>query len=161
MVCASSFRRPAAFLRHRYNRAKIMLMTGMDIEFKTKLENGRDELNNPTYDIIGVTVSDCLIAPITEPASAREQQAMHQAKDQVRVHLPKTFTGEIGQSYFAYNDKVFQLDSDSVRFMAENTPGRWDRYFRAESVGQFDADAEDVWLHFFITEDSGFVLAQE
>jgi len=33
-----------------------------------------------------------------------------------------------------WGGKTFRVDSDSVEFMIENTPGRWNRYFRAESV---------------------------
>lgn len=138
-----------------------MLMKGMTVEFKQKVQTGTDSLNNPTGEIVGITVDDCLIAPIAEPVGAREQQAMHQSRDQVRVHLPKTFTGDVSDSYIAYQGKIFQLDSDSVAFMNENTPTRWNRYFRGESVGQYDQDAPDVWLHFFVTEDSNYVLVQE
>lgn len=137
-------------------------MVGIELEFKQKVETGRDEFNDPTGEIVGITVSDCLIAPITEPVSLREQQAMSQARDQVRIHLPKTFTGDVSNSYLAWNGKIFQVDSDSVAFMNENTPGRWNRYFRAESVGQYDADnLNDVWLRIFVTEDSNYVMASE
>lgn len=138
-----------------------MFMVGTDVEFKTRAKDGVDSFNNPTYTIIGLTVSDCLIAPITEPATAREQQAMEQSKDQVRVHLPKTFVDDIGGSYFAWDGKVFQIDSSSVKFMDGNTPTRWNRYFRAESVGRFDDNDVNVWLHFFVTEDSQYYLSQE
>lgn len=136
-------------------------MIGTTLEFKQKAVTGSDELNNPTGEIIGIFVDDCLIAPITEPATAREQQAMHQSKDQVRIHLPKKFVGDVSGSWVAWGGKIFHLDSDSVKFMAENTPTRWDRYVRAESVGQYDENEPDTWLRFFITEDSNFVLVQE
>lgn len=111
-----------------------MFMVGMEIVFTQKVANGTDDLNNPTYTTQQVTVDDCLVAPITEPASAREQQAMDQAKDQVRVHLPKAYTGDLGGSSFDYNGKTFTLDSSSVEFMDGNTPTRWNRYFRAECL---------------------------
>lgn len=136
-------------------------MTGTTLEFKQTVQTGTDSLNNPTGEIVGISVDDCLIAPIVEPSTAREQQAMNQARDQVRIHLPKSFTGSISDSYVAWDGKIFQIDSDSVKFMDENTPTRWNRYFRAESVGQYDEDTPDVWLRFFITEDSQYVLAQE
>lgn len=136
-------------------------MKGMTLEFKQKVTTGTDDFNNPTFEIVGISVPDCLIAPIIEPASVREHQAMHQSRDQVRIHLPKLFTGNVSGSYIAYQGKIFQLDSDSVSFMDENTPTRWNRYFRAESVGQYDADMPDIWLHFFVTEDSEYYLEPE
>lgn len=111
-----------------------MLMTGMEIVFTQRVANGTDDLNNPTYTTQTVTVDDCLVAPITEPTTAREQQAMEQSKDQVRVHMPKASTADVGDSTFVYGGKTFRVDSSAVKFMLENTPTRWDRYFRAESV---------------------------
>lgn len=111
-----------------------MFMVGMEIVFTQKVANGTDDLNNPTYTTQQISVDDCLVAPITEPTTAREQQAMEQSKDQVRVHMPKASTADVGNSSFVYNGKTFRLDSSSVKFMDGNTPTRWNRYFRAESV---------------------------
>lgn len=109
-------------------------MKGMAVTFTKKVANGTDDLNNPTYSDTEIDIDDCLVAPITEPSNAREQQAMEQSRDQVRVHLPKASTADIANSTFVYEGKTFTVDSDSVKFMAENTPTRWDRYFRAESI---------------------------
>lgn len=109
-------------------------MVGMEIVFTQKVAGAVDALNNPTYTTTEITVDDCLVAPITEPTTAREQQAMEQSKDQVRVHMPKASTDDVGDSTFEYDGKVFSLDSSAVVFMAGNTPTRWNRYFRAESV---------------------------
>ena len=97
-------------------------MIGTNIEFKTRVETSKDALNNPVYAIVGLDVPDCLIAPITEPSSAREQQAMEQARDQVRVHFPKIFSADLSGAYFAWDGKIFQMDSSSVKLMEENTP---------------------------------------
>lgn len=86
-----------------------------------------------------VEVEDCLIAPIAEPATTREQQALQQDRDQVRIHLPKAFDGDVSGSQVEWNGKLFQLDSDSVVFMAANTPTRWNRYIRAECVMNYQA----------------------
>lgn len=137
-------------------------MTGTTIDFKTRVETSRDKLNNPVFSIVSLPVPDCLIAPMTEPASARETQAIDQTRDTVRVHLPKTFSADLGGAYFAWDGKIFQMDSSSVIFMPENTPTRWNRYTRAESVGRIDADnPSDIWLRFFITEDSQYILVNE
>ena len=111
-----------------------MFMVGMEIVFTKRVASGTDDLNNPTYTTQQITVEDCLVAPITEPTTAREQQAMEQSKDQVRVHMPKASTADISSSTFAYGGKLFTVDSDSVVFMPGNTPTRWNRYFRAECV---------------------------
>lgn len=91
-------------------------------------------MNNPVNETVNVIVDDCLIAPITEPSNAREQQAMEQSRDQVRIHLPKAFTGSVADSYVMWGGRKFRVDSDSVVFMPENTPTRWNRYFRAEAI---------------------------
>ena len=109
-------------------------MVGATITFTQKVANGTDELNNPTYSTEEIEIEDCLIAPIIEPSTAREQQAYDQSRDQVRVHLPKTTTEDVSNSTFIYNSKTFTVDSDSVIFMDGNTPTRWNRYFRAESL---------------------------
>ena len=110
------------------------MIAGISVTFTKQVANGVDALNDPTYTTEEITISDVLIAPITEPANARETQAIEQSRDQVRVHLPKTSSDDIGSSTFSWGGKVFKVDSDSVPFMLENTPGRWSRYFRAESV---------------------------
>lgn len=106
----------------------------MSIVFTQKVAAAVDALNNPTFTTQQKTVADCLVAPITEPSTAREQQAMEQSKDQVRVHMPKASTADVAGSTFVYDGKVFAVDNDSVKFMAGNTPTRWNRYFRAECV---------------------------
>jgi len=113
---------------------KIMLMKGMTVGFNKQIEVGKDALNNPTYETQLITIDDVLIAPITEPSNARETQAIEQQRDQVRVHLPKLNTQDISNSSFVYDGKLFTVDSDSVKFMDENTPTRWNKYFRAECV---------------------------
>lgn len=111
-----------------------MLMIGMTIIFTKQVANGTDALNNATYTTQQVTVNDCLVAPITEPANAREAQALEQMRDQVRVHIPKASDADVSDSTFVYDGKTFRVDSDSVKFMTENTPTRWNRYFRAECI---------------------------
>lgn len=109
-------------------------MIGMAITFIKQVANGVDALNDPTYTTQNIEIDDVLIAPITEPSNAREAQALEQSRDQVRVHIPKTSDADISDSTFVYDGKTFKVDSDSVRFMPENTPTRWHRYFRAECV---------------------------
>lgn len=109
-------------------------MKGITLTFAKKVQSGTDAMNDPVYTTTNIEVADCLIAPITEPTTAREKQAMSQSRDQVRIHLPKTFSGNVSNSSVTWDGKVFQLDSDSVKFMDENTPTRWNRYFRGESI---------------------------
>lgn len=109
-------------------------MTGMTLTFVKQTQTSTDAMNNPVMGSTDIEVEDCLIAPITEPVSAREQQAIEQSRDQVRIHLPKAYTGDVSDSDVTYRGKVFHLDSDSVQFMNENTPTRWNRYIRAECI---------------------------
>lgn len=109
-------------------------MKGITVTFTRKVADGTDDLNNPTYGTEDVAIDDCLVAPIVEPQTAREQQAYDQSRDQVRVHLPKATTEDVSNSTFVYDGKTFTVDSDSVVFIEENTPTRWNRYFRAECI---------------------------
>jgi hypothetical protein len=136
-------------------------MKGIALEFKTRVPTSTDAFNNSVYTIVGVSVPDCLIAPLSAPTNAREQQAIDQMRDVVTIHLPKLLTADLSGSYVAWKGRIFQLDSSSTSFMDENTPTRWNRYFTAESVGRYDEGDNDVWLHFFVTEDSKFYLAGE
>ena len=109
-------------------------MKGITLTFAMKTQTGTDAMGNAIMSVANVDVDDCLIAPIAEPTTARETQAMQQSKDQVRIHLPKAFTGDVSNSDVIWDGKTFHLDSDSVSFMNENTPTRWNRYFRAEAL---------------------------
>lgn len=109
-------------------------MKTITLTFKKKVEDGVDPFNNPTFTEEDISVDGCLIAPITEPQNQREVQALEQGKIQVRIHLPKTFTGDVSNSTVDYQGKTFSLDSDSVAFMDENCPTQWNRYFRAEAI---------------------------
>lgn len=111
-----------------------MFMTGTTLTFTLHTQTGEDAMGNPIMSDTNVQVDDCLIAPIIEPANARETQAMQQSRDQVRIHIPKAYTGDLSNSDVAWDGKTFHLDSDSVKFMDENTPTRWNRYFRAEAI---------------------------
>lgn len=138
-----------------------MLMIGTTIDFRKQVEIGRDELNNPLYDTVSVIVPDCLVGPTTEPSDARQPQAMTQYKDTMRVHLPKAFAGDVSSSYFLWQNKLFHLDSDSVVLMPENTPTRWNRYFKCESLGAKDDPNNATLINFFVTEDSDSYMQQE
>ena len=109
-------------------------MKGISLTF-TKKTPGTEEdaFGNLIPTTTTVVVDNCLIAPITEPTSQREEQAIAQGKIQVRIHLPKTFTGDVSDSDVTWDGKTFHLDSDSVAFMNENCPTQWNRYFRAEA----------------------------
>jgi hypothetical protein len=109
-------------------------MKGITLTFAKQVPGTPDAMGNPVNTVTYIEVDDCLIAPITEPISAREQQAVEQSKDQVRIHLPKTCTDDVSDSDVTWDGKVFHLDSDSVVFMADNTPTRWNRYVRAEAI---------------------------
>ncbi|WP_438980195.1 hypothetical protein, partial [Polynucleobacter sp.] len=88
---------------------------------------------------------------------------------QLRIHLPKSFTGDISDSDVVWGGKRFHIDSDSVVFMAENTPTRWNRYFRAEFVENYSTFAmpslnafiTEDGLDFFTTENNNYFFAQE
>jgi hypothetical protein len=109
-------------------------MVGTTLTFNKRVANGTDEMNNPTYETSPVVVDDCLVAPIIEPVSAREQQAKEQNREQIRIHMPKASTADVSDSEVVWNGKTFKVDSDSTVFMDENTPTRWNRYFRAELI---------------------------
>ena len=107
-------------------------MKTITLTFNKEAKTGVDGFNNPVYEIRPIVVPDCLIAPITEPLSYREEEALSQSREQVRIHLPKSFDGDVSHSSVEWNGKTFRIDDDSVQFMNENCPTKWNRYFRAE-----------------------------
>lgn len=111
-------------------------MKGISLTFTKQVANGKDALNNDTHTTADIVVDNCLVAPMAEPITAREQQAVAQSKDQVRVHLPKTCTDDVSNSTFVWDGKTFKTDSDSVKLMDNLTPGDWNRYFRAEVTNE-------------------------
>lgn len=111
-----------------------MFMVGMEITFTKQVAGTADAMGNKTITTTTVVVDDCLVGPPSEPTTAYEQQAIAQSKDIVRVNLPKTSTADVSHSTFVYNGKTFKIDSSAVKFMDGNTPTRWNRYFRAESL---------------------------
>jgi len=128
-------------------------MKGISLTFTKQQQTDVDEMNNPINEQYELVVDDCLIAPISEPTNAREEQAMRQSREQLRIHLPKVFSGDISDSDVVWQGRVFHIDSDSVVFMLENTPTRWNRYFRAELVANYGSVISQSLLDSFITED--------
>lgn len=108
----------------------------MTLVFNKQVEVGLNEFNEPITENQEISIDDCLIAPVTEPTTAREQQAISQNRIQMRIHIPKMSDADVSNSTVAYDGKTFTVDSDSVSFMPENTPTRWHRYFRAEAITQ-------------------------
>ena len=109
-------------------------MVGITLVFNKRVQVGTDAMNNPTWEISPITIDNCLVSPELEPAPIREQQAKSQTRERVRIHLPKTSTDDISDSTVVWDAKTFMVDSMATKFMDENTPGAWNRYFRAEAV---------------------------
>ena len=95
-------------------------MKTITLTFNKQVQNGTDSFNNPTYE--------------TEPTNEREAEALRQEIMQVRIHLPKSFTGDVGNSTVEYSGITWRVDSNSVQFMDENCPTQWNRYFRGEAL---------------------------
>lgn len=111
----------------------MLMINGMTLTFQRKVKAGVDGMNNPVYDTENVTVDDCLVAPVV-PSAAPEQQAMTQTRRLIEIHLPKTFTGDVGGSTVAYAGETYRVDDSGAVYMEANTPGRWNRNFRAEVI---------------------------
>lgn len=110
-------------------------MIGMTLSFTKKVPTGaKDSFNNPVYSTQTVEVSDCLVAPPTEPYDRVESAALDRDITMVRVHLPKTDSADVSDSEFMYDGEKFRVIGRPVKFMAENTPTRWNRYIKAESI---------------------------
>lgn len=108
-------------------------MKGMTLIFKKKIQAGTDGMNNAVYNTQDISVDDCLVAPIV-PSAAPEQQAMTQTRRLIEIHLPKTFTGDVGGSTVEYMAEAYRVDDSGAVYMEDNTPGRWNRNFRAELI---------------------------
>lgn len=110
-------------------------LKGTSLRFIKRTPTGEtNALGEPTYSSTTIDVEDCLVEPIGEPTNAREQQAIQQGKLIVRIHLPKAFAGDVSDSIVAWGKHNYRVDHQGDEFMAENTPGRWNRLFRAEVI---------------------------
>lgn len=111
----------------------MFMINGITLVFKKKVQAGTDGMNNPVYNSEDVEVADCLVAPIV-PTAVAEQQAMTQTRGQIEIHLPKVYAGDVGGSTVDWSGNTYRVDDDGAVFMEENTPGRWNRFFRAEVI---------------------------
>lgn len=112
-----------------------MPMIGMTLIFTKRVATGaKDSFNNPVYSETTVTVNDCLVAPPQEPIDRVESAALDRDSTVVRVHLPKADESDVSDSTFVYDGQQFRMIGKPVKFMNENTPTRWNRYLRAESI---------------------------
>lgn len=109
-------------------------MVGTTLVFNKRVPVGVDEMNNPTYQNTPITVPNCLIAPMHEPQNAHEQQGKTDTRERLRIHMPKTSNDDVSGSTVVWDGKTYQVDNSSVKFMDENTPGQWNRYFMAEAI---------------------------
>ncbi len=110
-------------------------MKTIALEFKKKVATEeRDSFNNPLYEEEEFTISDCLIAPITEPIDRVETAALDRDMAIVRIHLPKTDESDVSNCTVAYGGQTWRVVGKPVQFMNDNTPTIWNRYVRAEAV---------------------------
>lgn len=105
------------------------------LEFTKKVPTGaKDGLNNPIYSEETFDISDCLIAPITEPLDRVESAALDRDVAIVRIHLPKSDLTDVSNSTTVYGGQTWRIVGKPVQFMDENTPTIWNRYVRAEAI---------------------------
>lgn len=108
-------------------------MKGMTLKFSIKNQVGTNAMGDPIISRSVIVISDCLVEPVND-TPRRDQMALDQGVDQVRVHIPKNCNAKLGGATFMYDGKVFMVDSDSVEYMIWNTPTRWNRNFKAQAV---------------------------
>lgn len=95
---------------------------------------GRDELNEPVYELVESVVENVVVAP-----GPREDLAEGSRPDGVRVswtvHFPKTFTGSLrGASVKVRADVARKVIGDPQPYTDANTPGPWNRPVELEGV---------------------------
>lgn len=105
------------------------------LEFKKRVATGaKNKLNDPVYSEETFEISDCLIAPITEPIDRVESSALDRDVAIVRIHLPKNDSTDISDCTTDYGGQTWRIVGKPVKFMDENTPTIWNRYVRAEAI---------------------------
>lgn len=109
-------------------------MRGMRLDFQKRVKTGVDGFNQPVYSEVTVSIEDCLVAPPTDPIDRVESAALDRNSTVVRIYLPKDDSSDVSKSSFEYDGETFQVIGRPVKFMEENTPTRWNRYARAESI---------------------------
>lgn len=111
-----------------------MALKGTTLAFTKRVEGSPNSIGEPTHSLKTIKIDDCLIEPLVEPQSAREQQAVTAGKRLVRIHLPKADDSDVSDSEVTWDGHIYRVYQAGDSFMAENTPTRWNRYFTAEEI---------------------------
>lgn len=74
-----------------------------------------------------IKVPGCLIAQNGTPTARRPQ---------ILIHLPKTFTDSVAESFVSHEGHSYHVIGTSVKFekMDKNVPTPWNRYAIAERI---------------------------
>lgn len=90
----------------------------------------------PKEDII---VDGCLYSPIS--SDDLQYPDVNRDSTIMRIDLPKTFSRSLSNSTVFFADtntsldgREFKVIGDSGNYMAENTPGNWNRYVTCEEI---------------------------
>jgi hypothetical protein len=114
--------------------------------FKTRTVNfripGESVINDFGEEISSYSnevVSGCLLSPISSEDMVFPN--VRQDKTTVRVDLPKIFLKSVSNAELTFENtnsyldgRKFKVVGNTVGFMPENTPGRWNRFIFAEEI---------------------------
>jgi hypothetical protein len=84
-------------------------------------------------------VSGCLFSPISSEDMIFPK--VQQDKTTVRIDIPKTFLKSLSNAELTFENtnsyldgRTFKVVGNTVGFMPENTPGRWNRFIFAQEI---------------------------
>lgn len=110
------------------------LIGSMTVTVIRPVETGRDELNEPVYgEPEREEVAGCLVTP--GASSDLDERRPYGVRVACTLHLPKSYAGSLRGCQVEVSGRAYRtIGGDPVPYMAENTPGPWDRAIGLEAV---------------------------
>ena len=109
-------------------------MKGISVILYERTMVGYDELNNPIYEDLPVTVKDVLVGqPSTEAAST--SMNLYGKKLDYILALPKGDTHDWENAKIEFFDKTFRSFGEVIEGIEANIPTRWHKQVRVQHYG--------------------------
>lgn len=109
-------------------------MRGIPVTLHERILAGYDELNNPVYDTVPVTVEDVLVGqPSTDDVTST--LSLYGKKLDYVLGIPKGDAHNWLDAEVEFFGKKFRAFGDVIEGIEENVPTRWHKQIRVQRYG--------------------------
>lgn len=106
------------------------MIRGVQVIVERPILGGVDEFNAPQYAWELETVENVLPAPLSSE-NVENHMRTYGDRTGMQFHFPKTYTKSLRNCRIHYQDKVWEVEGDPQAYLAQNTPGQWNRRVNA------------------------------